>query len=164
MELSRRQFVVATTTTAAAACATCACGGGEALAADADALQAAAAPAATTFEVGTPADYPADGTVMDKFAKKPDLFFVVRDGGRLYAPSSKCTHKSCAVKHKAGKLQCPCHDSAFDLAGHPNGGPAKTSLVRYAITQTADGKFVVDKGKSFDEKQWDDPAAFVKLA
>jgi nitrite reductase/ring-hydroxylating ferredoxin subunit len=160
MEMTRRQFVV-TTTSAAAACAACACAAGDASAADAPATPPAAG--GTTFDVGTADLFPKDGTVFDKFAAKPNLFFVVRDGGKLYAPSSKCTHKACAVKHKAGALACPCHDSSFDLMGIPKGGPAKTSLIRYAITQSADGKITVDKSKQFDEKQWDDPAAFVKV-
>jgi nitrite reductase/ring-hydroxylating ferredoxin subunit len=145
MQMTRRQFVVVTTTTAA--CAACACGdAADALAADAP---AAPAPAGTSFDVGTTADF--------------NLFFVVRNGGKLYAPSAKCTHKGCGVKQKAGTLACPCHDSSFDLMGIPKGGPAKTSLIRYAITKTAEGRIIVDKSKQFDEKQWDDPAAFVKV-
>jgi len=159
MQMTRRQFVVVTTTTAA--CAACACGGAaDALAADAP---AAPAPAGMSFDVGTTADFAKDGAVVDKFAAKPNLFFVVRNGGKLYAPSAKCTHKGCGVKQKAGTLACPCHDSSFDLMGIPKGGPAKTSLIRYAITKTAEGRIIVDKSKQFDEKQWDDPAAFVKV-
>jgi len=41
-------------------------------------------------------------------------------------------------------------------------GPAKGSLFRYAIKEDEKGHLIVNRDKQFDEKQWDDPAAFVK--
>ena len=41
--------------------------------------------------------------------------------------------------------------------------PAKKPLVRFAITRNSDGHLIVDRSKTFDKAQWNDPASFVKL-
>jgi cytochrome b6-f complex iron-sulfur subunit len=51
----------------------------------------------------------------------------------IAALSAICTHLGCTVLPGAGILQCPCHDSRFDLAGTFLQGPAETSLLRYAV-------------------------------
>ncbi len=149
--LNRREFVVIA---AGAACAVC--GGAEALLA---APQAGAA----KVDVGALADYPADG-VSDKFLKPPAKLLVVRGGGRLYAMNATCTHKSCVVKLKDGAIKCPCHGSQFSEQGTVTDGPAKASLFRYKIAQNEKGRLIVDKSKQFGERQWDDPASFVKVS
>jgi len=50
----------------------------------------------------------------------------------IAAVNGICTHLGCTVLPGAGSLQCPCHDSRFDLAGNFLQGPAGTSLLRYA--------------------------------
>jgi nitrite reductase/ring-hydroxylating ferredoxin subunit len=53
----------------------------------------------------------------------------VRDG-KLQALSTSCPHLGCSVDYDAGegKFKCPCHRSAFDLAGEVKGGPAPRSM------------------------------------
>jgi len=43
--------------------------------------------------------------------------------------SSYCTHLGCRIQtYENGRLQCPCHGSAFDLNGNPLKGPASKPL------------------------------------
>ena len=148
-DLNRRQFVIATVSTV------CACAMGE--------ICAAAGPTstATTIDIGTPADYAKDG-VTDKWSKT-DKFFVVRNEGKLYAPSAICTHKRNTLRVKEGQIYCASHGSKFSLMGVPTKGPAKSPLYRYAITKDSKGHLIVDKTKQFDEKDWDKADAFLKL-
>lgn len=58
--------------------------------------------------------------------------------------SIKCTHEGCNVKWTKDEsmLACPCHESKFDLAGTPHGGPATTPLLSYPTT-LADGTVTI---------------------
>ena len=161
-EMNRRHFLAV-----AAAATTCAC------AAHCEFASAQDAPAKDadtgTVEVGTVADYPKDGP-YDKFAKKPNNVLVVRDGGKLYAMTSVCTHKKKALKVEEGEIVCTAHDSPFDNQGVPKPmtkdgeeTPAKEPLDRFAISRAADGKLIVDKSKRFPKGKWEDPASFIKL-
>ena len=47
--------------------------------------------------------------------------------------SAICSHLGCTVLPAASGLQCPCHDSRFDLTGGFLQGPAGSSLLRYAV-------------------------------
>jgi cytochrome b6-f complex iron-sulfur subunit len=50
------------------------------------------------------------------------------------AISAVCTHLACTVLPGAGALQCPCHDSRFDLTGKFLQGPAAgASLARFGV-------------------------------
>lgn len=53
------------------------------------------------------------------------------DSMRAFDPV--CTHMRCIVAYKPEdrRLQCPCHDSAYDLEGRVLGGPAPKPLRRY---------------------------------
>jgi nitrite reductase/ring-hydroxylating ferredoxin subunit len=146
---NRRQFLILATATACA----CMLGG-----APANADQAAAS---EPLDIGTLADYPADG-VYDALAK-PHKVLVIRNGDRLYATTAVCTHKRQTLRVKDGQLGCPAHSSKFDLAGRPNGGPAKDALVRFAITRRDDGRLFVDRTRTFPEPDWDNPEAFISL-
>ena len=159
IEMNRRNFVaLATVTAAAAAAATCACD--SAMAADAaDSKSKPPPPNVGTVNVGKKSKYDKDG-VSDEFAKK-NRVLVVRHEGKIYAPTSTCTHKNCAVKLKEKEIVCPCHGSKFTIQGTSLKGPAKGSLFRYAIKVDEKGNLIVDRDKQFDEKQWDDPAAFI---
>jgi cytochrome b6-f complex iron-sulfur subunit len=161
-ELNRRGFLA----TAAAVAATCACALDCPFALAADAAADDTAP----VDIGTPADYPKDGP-YDKFAKKPTSLLVIRDGGKLFAPTAICTHKKANLSVDGGEIVCPKHDSPFDNQGVPkpktkdgDDTPAKKPLARYAISKNADGRLIVDKSKSFEKDKWEDPASFVKVA
>ena len=64
-------------------------------------------------------------------------FYLARlaDGGFL-ALSRKCTHLGCTVPWVADekKFICPCHASAFDIAGNVISSPAARPLDIYPVT------------------------------
>ena len=154
-DMNRRQFVAA-----AAAAAACAC-----------ALScpfAFGAAESATVDVGSLSDFAADGPV-DKFAKSHKLL-IVRDNGRLFAPTALCTHKRAVLMVDGGKIVCPKHDSPFDNQGVPlpqtadgEETPAKQPLERYAISVNDKGHVIVDRAKRFGKDKWDDPGSFVKV-
>ena len=113
--------------------------------------------------IGKLADY-ADVKFYDAFAKQK--LMVRRLPDRLIAMSATCTHKGCTVridKTDADALRCPCHKGMFSEQGTPTDGPPKFSLVRFAISADASGEITIDTTRSFEERQWDDPAAFIAL-
>jgi len=157
-DLNRRDFL------ATAAAVTCAC------ALDCPfALAAGEKEETGTVDIGTLAEYQKDGP-YDKLAKKPTSLLVIRNAGKLYAPTAICTHKKSNLKVEDGEIVCPKHDSPFDNQGIPKPKtkdgeetPAKKPLVRYAISKNADGHLIVDKSKTFDKDKWEDPASFMKI-
>ena len=157
--LNRRSFL------ATAAAATCACALGCPSAAAQDAKDADAA----TVDIGTAADYPKDGP-NDKFAKKPNSLIVVREGGKLYAMTSVCTHKKKQLAVDGGEIVCTAHDSPFDNQGVPkpktkegDDTPAKDPLDRFAISRNAEGHLIVDKSQRFPKGKWEEAGSFVKV-
>ena len=56
--------------------------------------------------------------------------WVIELDGKLTAFSTVCPHLGCAVDFdpEAGKFKCPCHRSAFSLAGAVEEGPAPRPL------------------------------------
>jgi Rieske Fe-S protein len=151
MQFNRRQFTLATATVAACAC----CG------VSPDCARAGAEDPSGPVDVGTLADYRSDGA-FDKFAKSHRIV-MVRKSGRLYAATATCTHRDCVVKCVSDELRCPCHGSRYDLAGVVTKGPAKTPLPRYAISLNSAGRIIVDPSQRFEQKQWDDPKAFINI-
>jgi Rieske Fe-S protein len=156
MEMNRRDFVTGAAA-AAVGIGILAAAGGSAMAQD-----AATQPAAETLDVGVKTDYAKDGPVstwvMDHH------IVVARENGKIYAMTSKCTHKGCDVADDSMQLSCPCHGSTFSYDGKVTMGPARRTLPRYGISVNGDGHLIVDKGKTFDDTQWDDPASFVSVS
>jgi nitrite reductase/ring-hydroxylating ferredoxin subunit len=158
LNLNRRDFLAA----AAAVTSACALNCPFALAAD---EKEETGP----VDIGTLADYPKDGP-YDKFAKKPTSLLVIRNDGKVYAPTAICTHKKANLTVDGGEIVCPKHDSPFDNQGVPKAKtkdgddtPAKKPLVRYAISKNAEGHLIVDKSKTFEKDKWNDAASFVKV-
>ncbi|HEY7089884.1 MAG TPA: Rieske (2Fe-2S) protein [Tepidisphaeraceae bacterium] len=151
-EINRRDFVVAAA--ASVACAYCLLGSAE----EAEAQAAGGG----TVDIGVASDFP-KGTISGKFVK-PNGLIVANEDDKIYAMSSKCPHKGSTVGVKDNKLRCPSHGSTFSEHGTPTGGPAKSSLVRYAIKADDKGRLIVDKSKSFSEKDWENPDSFVKVS
>jgi Rieske Fe-S protein len=86
------------------------------------------------------ADFPALATPGGVVAGRPNGFptplLVTRltagtQAVDIAALNAICVHLGCTVLPAAGALQCPCHDSRFNLAGTFLQGPAGASLIRY---------------------------------
>ena len=149
-----RRDVLAVTAAAACACAGCPL---------LSAAPAAPKRAGRPVDVGPLKDLAGDG-VIDRWAAAHG-FFLVRRRGRLHAVSSTCTHKKVALVAARGDagFKCPRHGSIFDPGGRATKAPARKPLPRFGIRLNDAGRVVVDTGSSFAEKNWDDPAAFVRL-
>ena len=68
--------------------------------------------------------------------KKKDIMFI-RDGeDSVKAFNPECTHQACTVgyNHESGYIECPCHNSLFDLEGKVIKGPATEPLERYTAS------------------------------
>jgi len=68
---------------------------------------------------------------------------VRRDELGIYAVTTVCTHRGCALGLDGDRLACPCHGAAFDLEGRVLRGPATRQLEHYRVTLT-DGGLAVD--------------------
>jgi Rieske Fe-S protein len=78
------------------------------------------------IDAGPLSKYSADG-LYDGFH---DLgFFVIRNGDKLIALSSYCTHRKCKLTaERDHTFYCECHGSTFDPAGKVTQGPATRNL------------------------------------
>lgn len=89
----------------------------------------------------------AAGQVRDY--RKLGNFFLLADAKGVYAVSSLCTHAGCSVHAAGGSFECPCHGSAFDLAGAVTAGPAKLPLRHFEVRESRPGgPLVVDLEKT----------------
>ena len=146
--MNRREFLAMSAVAACAACAGC------------PHLAVAAERATTTkpVDVGLLSELPTD-KIIEKWSA--DGFFLVRRDDKLYALSSACTHKRVRLTVKDARLKCPKHGSVFETTGELSKGPAKTPLVRYAISTDDRGHVIVDRSRTFDKDDADDSAAFI---
>jgi len=151
MTNNRREFLATTTIAIGAAVA-----GGVSLP-----VLAEPAPPDGPIDVGAIGEFKADG-VIDSFAKSHKLF-VITQAGKIYAPSSVCTHKFCVLKIADSELRCPCHGTRYGLDGRVTKGPAKAPLVRYGISEKQ-GRVIVDTVKEFDLGEWDEAGSFIQIA
>src|SRR5258708_5447630 len=102
MEMNRREMIVLT----AAICAGCK-GGGAGRSSD--------APVTRTIDAGPFSQYAGDG-IYDSFHDHG--FFIVNEGGKLFAISSICTHRDCKLHALTNRtLFCKCHGSRFTEQG-----------------------------------------------
>jgi Rieske Fe-S protein len=71
---------------------------------------------------------------------------VLRDAGGLYAMSAVCTHEGCDVFFATATkdLECPCHQSVFDLNGAVTMSPATIPLPHFAVSVDGGGNVIVD--------------------
>jgi nitrite reductase/ring-hydroxylating ferredoxin subunit len=78
-------------------------------------------------ELGKAADIPEGGGMVFKEQK---VVVTCPSAGEYKAFSAICTHQGCSVKDvSGGTINCPCHNSKFDIAdGSPTAGPAKKPL------------------------------------
>jgi nitrite reductase/ring-hydroxylating ferredoxin subunit len=86
-----------------------------------------------------------DGAFM--VAEAPDLsqVLVVRQGrGSYLALSMTCTHEGCTLFEPEDQvMECPCHQSRFNMDGAVLNGPAPRPLRRLSAGLNPDGKLVV---------------------
>jgi cytochrome b6-f complex iron-sulfur subunit len=93
------------------------------------------------FRIGRPEDFPAGARI----AIDPKRVCIVRDGNKMAAISTTCTHLGCIVAPSDTGFQCPCHGSQFDVDGFVTSGPAPKALAWYQVTITPNGELEVDK-------------------
>lgn len=84
------------------------------------------------------------------------FYLVCLEDGGFLAVSRKCTHLGCTVPWVEEKKQfiCPCHASAFDIAGNVISPPAPRALDVYPIA-IENGAITVDIGKTIQRKTSD---------
>ena len=83
-------------------------------------------------------------------------FYLARlENGGFMALSRKCTHLGCTViwDEKKNRFECPCHASAFDLAGDVISKPALRALDYHSITVEND-IVKVDTGKRIKRQRF----------
>jgi thiosulfate dehydrogenase [quinone] large subunit len=162
--IARRDFVKKAVAVVAAAGACSMCGPlGQAFADEPATAPAPGHAPAGAIDAGPLASFAKDG-IYDAL-EKPNKLLLIRTDGMLFAATSQCTHKGCALNARPDQsLSCPCHGSVFSIHGTVDQGPARRSLPRYAISLSDDKHVMVDKTQRFPEKEWDDPASFIKLS
>jgi Rieske Fe-S protein len=127
MSLNRRQFLVLTTATAALAVA--------------DRLACADPGPEQVVDAGPVGSFTADG-VYDAYRSQG--FFVIRQGPKLFALSSICTHRHVQLKAEPNcTFYCRRHGSSFDPNGHVTHGPARRDLPVLATSVNEAGHLLV---------------------
>jgi cytochrome b6-f complex iron-sulfur subunit len=98
------------------------------------------------FSIGKPEDYP-PGT---RLAIETQRVCVVREGNKLAAISTTCTHLGCIIGLSDTGFACPCHGSRFDQDGNVTGGPAPRPLPWYKVSLAPNGEIEVDKDSEIE--------------
>jgi len=93
------------------------------------------------FSIGKPDGFP-PGTRVTLENRR---ICVIREGDRLAAVSTTCTHLGCIVGLSDTGFACPCHGSRFDTDGKVTGGPAPRALPWYKLSLAPNGELEVDK-------------------
>jgi cytochrome b6-f complex iron-sulfur subunit len=98
------------------------------------------------FAIGKPDDFP-PGT---RIARDVERVCIVREGNKIAAISTTCTHLGCIVGIADTGFACPCHGSHYDQDGNVTGGPAPKPLPWFQVTLAPNGDIVIDKNSSVD--------------
>ncbi len=93
------------------------------------------------FAIGKPEDFPSGSRISLDTRR----VCIVRDGDKIAAISTTCTHLGCIVGVAETGFACPCHGSRFDQDGNVTGGPAPRALPWYQVTLAPNGDLEVDK-------------------
>jgi cytochrome b6-f complex iron-sulfur subunit len=93
------------------------------------------------FLIGRPEDFPSGA----RMAIDTRRVCIVREGNKIAAISTTCTHLGCIVAPSPVGYACPCHGSHFDVDGNVTGGPAPKALAWYKVSLTPSGELEVDK-------------------
>ncbi len=92
--------------------------------------------------IGKPEEFP-PGT---RISRDVERVCIVRDGAKLAAISTTCTHLGCIVSISDTGFDCPCHGSRYDQDGNVTGGPAPKPLPWFKVSLAPNGEIEVDKG------------------
>jgi cytochrome b6-f complex iron-sulfur subunit len=93
------------------------------------------------FLIGKPDEYPPGARI----AMETRRVCIVREGDKMAAISTTCTHLGCIVGLADTGFACPCHGSRFDQDGNVTGGPAPKPLPWFKITRAPNGELEIDK-------------------
>jgi cytochrome b6-f complex iron-sulfur subunit len=93
------------------------------------------------LNIGKPEEYVSGQQAVLAEAK----LVIRRDGNKIAAISTVCTHLGCTVNPSDTGFDCPCHGSTYDQSGEVTGGPAPAALAWYKVAQQPNGELVVDK-------------------
>jgi len=93
------------------------------------------------FSIGKPGDFPSGS----RLTLETRRVCIVREGDRLAAISTTCTHLGCIVAKSETGFACPCHGSRFDQDGNVTGGPAPRPLPWFQMSLAPNGELEVDK-------------------
>ncbi len=93
------------------------------------------------FNIGKPDEFPS-GTRIALEAKR---ICIVREGNKMAAISTTCTHLGCIVGISDTGFACPCHGSHYDQDGNVTAGPAPKALPWYKVSLAPSGEIEVDK-------------------
>jgi len=93
------------------------------------------------INAGAVSRFNADG-VYSEFRSRG--FFIIRQGGKLFALSAICTHRKCKLTaQRDHSFVCPCHGSTFDAGGHVTEGPAVRDLPVLPTNVNEQGQLLV---------------------
>jgi menaquinol-cytochrome c reductase iron-sulfur subunit len=105
--------------------------------------------AGTMVAIGKRAAFGAVPVRVDLYADRRDAWsresdvklgscWVMERNGALQALSTSCPHLGCAIDFDArdSVFKCPCHRSAFDLAGKVTAGPSPRPMDRLELEET----------------------------
>lgn len=98
------------------------------------------------FSVGKPDDFPAGS----RQALETRRVCIVREGNKIAAISTTCTHLGCIIGLSDTGFACPCHGSRFDQDGNVTGGPAPRPLPWYKVSLAPNGELEIDKDVEVD--------------
>ena len=74
-------------------------------------------------------------------------YIIVNRDEKTIVLSAHCTHLGCTINQtEKGQLVCPCHGSAYDLAGNVVKGPAYKNLEIIPSKITSDGTQIEIEG------------------
>ena len=80
-------------------------------------------------------------------AREAERICIVREGNKVAAISTTCTHLGCSVGISDTGFACPCHGSRYDQDGAVTGGPAPKALPWFKVTLAPNGEIEVDKNQ-----------------
>lgn len=98
------------------------------------------------FSIGKPDDFPS-GT---RIAREVERVCIVREGNRMAAISTTCTHLGCIVSIADTGFSCPCHGSRYDQDGNVTGGPAPKPLPWFKVSLAPNGEVEIDKNSQVE--------------